>query len=64
MSISGDTLLFFFIILTVIMDVRFEFESLLFFFVLLVVLQQEKPRKKARKFLWSLASMDFSNTNF
>lgn len=63
MSISGDTLLFFFIILTVIMDVKFEFESLLFFFILLVILQQEKPRKKAKRFLWSLAGINFSNTN-
>ncbi|AFK87590.1 MULTISPECIES: hypothetical protein [Thermoanaerobacterium] len=61
MNISGNTLLFFFVILTVVMDVRFEFEDLLFFFLLLVVLQQDKPRKKARRFLWSLATMNFSN---
>ncbi|MGB9779862.1 MAG: hypothetical protein ACPLSA_08305 [Caldanaerobacter sp.] len=57
MNISGDTLLFFFVILTVILDVKFEIDSLLFFFVLLVVLQQEKPRKKVKKFLWSLAGL-------
>ncbi|ADL69598.1 hypothetical protein Thethe_02199 [Thermoanaerobacterium thermosaccharolyticum M0795] len=58
MTISGNSLLFFFVILTVIIDVKFEFEDLLFFFVLLVVLQQDKPRKKARRFLWSLATMN------
>ncbi|QSZ26951.1 hypothetical protein ACETAC_08760 [Aceticella autotrophica] len=62
MTITGNTLLFFFVILTVIMDVKFEFEDLLFFFVLLVVLQQDKPRKKAKKLLQSLAAMDFSNS--
>lgn len=55
MTLSGDTLLFFFIILTILLDVKFEIESLLFFFLLLVLLQQEKPRKKVKKFLWSLA---------
>ncbi|PHO06592.1 hypothetical protein BFT35_10495 [Thermoanaerobacterium thermosaccharolyticum] len=59
MTISGNTLLFFFVILTVVMDVKFEFEDLLFFFLLLVVLQQDKPRQKARRFLWSLATMNF-----
>ncbi|SNX53060.1 hypothetical protein SAMN05660242_0552 [Thermoanaerobacterium sp. RBIITD] len=59
MTITGNSLMFFFVILTVIMDVKFEFEDLLFFFVLLVALQQDKPRKKARRFLWSLVTMNF-----
>lgn len=59
MNISGNSLLFFFVILTIIMDVKFEFEELLFFFILLVVLQQDKPRKRARRILWSLATMNF-----
>ncbi|AIS51755.1 hypothetical protein TKV_c05580 [Thermoanaerobacter kivui] len=63
MSISGDTLLFFFVILTLLLDVRFEFETLLFFFIILVILQEEKTRKKARRFLWSLAGINFGNTN-
>jgi len=42
------------------MDVNFDFEDLLlFFFVFLIVLQQYKPRKEARRFLWSLTTMKF-----
>ncbi|HHW57411.1 MAG TPA: hypothetical protein GXX15_07060 [Clostridia bacterium] len=59
MTLSGDTLLFFFVILTLVLDVKFELDSLLFFFLLLVILQQEKPREKAKKFLWSLAGINF-----
>ncbi|KHO61096.1 MULTISPECIES: hypothetical protein [Thermoanaerobacter] len=63
MSFSGDALLFFFVILTLLLDVRFELESLLFFFLILVILQEEKPRKKAKRFLWSLTGINFGNTN-
>ncbi len=50
MSFSGDTLLFFFVVLTLILDVRFELESLLFFFLILVILQEENAKKKQRIF--------------
>ncbi|MBT1278599.1 hypothetical protein VTU32_10200 [Thermoanaerobacter sp. CM-CNRG TB177] len=63
MSFSGDTLLFFFVILTLLLDVRFELESLLFFFLILVILQEEKPRKKAKNLFWLLTGINFSNAN-
>lgn len=58
MKISGDTLLFFFLLLTIMLDVHFEGESLLFFFLILIMISKDKPRRNVRRFFGKLFGLE------
>ncbi|WP_026486563.1 hypothetical protein [Caldanaerobius polysaccharolyticus] len=58
MKIPGDTLLFFFLLLTIFFDVHFDENNLLFFFLILTMVSKDKPRRKVRRFFGRLLGLE------